>query len=240
MQSNNSPNQVPDPAVSIDPTLANLLTDVISPEDMEGLDELLQMQTDQMASISPTQMNSQLPSAQPLLTTQMVQMTSIKQMDVTGQTVKSASKMQMISIGESGQIDLANQYASSALPMLPLLMMQSPNASARAASQVQTVGTQQDAADRSEADVLLENWRLRGENQRLREENQKLREENLNVQAENQTVSAENSILKSGNRRLMKKNQDLELKLQGQVCLHDDMSYIYMVVMICLISIWLS
>ncbi len=41
MQSNNSPNQVPDPAVSFDPTLVNLLTEVINPEDMEGLDEFL-------------------------------------------------------------------------------------------------------------------------------------------------------------------------------------------------------
>ena len=260
MQSNNIPNQLPDPAVSIDPTLANLLIEVISPEDLEGLDELLhlmpganlnvtdgtgmlQVQTDQMASISPTQMSSQVPSAQPLLTTQtgsmgqMVQLTSIKQMDVMGQTVKSASKMQMVSIGESGQIDMANQYASSAQPLLPLLMMQSPNASVLAASQFQTGGY---ASGGTNQDILSENRQLHEENHKLREENQKLCEENQNVVAENQTVVAENSILKKANQNYMKKIHQLELKLKGQVCLHDEMSYIYMVVRKCLISICLS
>ena len=89
MHSNNSPNKGPDPAVSFDPTFVNLLTEIISPEDLEVLDELLhvtpgahlnardgtgmlQAQTYQMASmgwspvatsaqtLSPTQMSSQV------------------------------------------------------------------------------------------------------------------------------------------------------------------------------------
>ena len=46
---------------------------------------------------------------------------------------------------------------------------------------------------------------------------------------------AENSILKVGNKYFMERVQEPKLKLKGQVRLHDEMSYIYMVVMKCLI-----
>ena len=70
------------------------------------------------------------------------------------------------------------------------------------------------------------------ENRRLHEENQKLR--------------AENNLLKAGKDYFMKRTQELKLKLKElrlklkrHVCLLDELSYIYMVVMKCLISIWL-
>ena len=82
MQSNNSPNQIPEPAMNFDATLMNLLTEVIAPAQYDEMDEflrdvardqlnsadgtgLLQVQTGQVASMgqsgyltSPTQNNS--------------------------------------------------------------------------------------------------------------------------------------------------------------------------------------
>ena len=282
MQSNNTSNQVPDAAPLFDADLVDLLTEVINPEDMEGLDEFLtdvagnllnspdgtgvpqvQMPSTSMA-MSPVataqynpsaqmplmiQTNSQVASAQSLLTTQMVamgnvvQVTSMKQMGAMGQIVQSASKTQVVSMGQmvqtasTTQSGQTGQYDPSAQPILPLLMMQSPNASVLAASQFQTGGY---ASGGTNQDILSENRQLHEENHKLREENQKLCEENQNVVAENQTVVAENSILKKANQNYMKKIHQLELKLKGQVCLHDEMSYIYMVVRKCLISICLS
>ena len=238
MQSNNSPNQLPDPAVSIDPTLANLLIEVISPEDLEGLDELLhlmpganlnvtdgtgmlQVQTDQMASISPTQMSSQVPSAQPLLTTQMGSM---------GQMVQLSSTKQMVQTG------LIPQYDQSAQPILPLLMMQSPDASAQATSQVQTGGQ---ASGGTQQDIMSENRRLHEENQKLLADNQKLLAENQKLLVENYFLNVGNGAFIKRVQELKLKVQELKLKVKGQVCLHDEMSYIYMDVMKCLLSIWL-
>ena len=119
MQSNNSPNQVPDAAPLFDATLMSLLKEAICPEDLDGLDKLIEDNRDvvgliqlgidgtevQMASTSPTQMSSQVPPAQPLLTTQMgsmgqmVQLTSTKQMVAVGQMVQLTSTKQMVAMG---------------------------------------------------------------------------------------------------------------------------------------------
>ena len=247
MQSNNSPNQVPDAEPLFDADLMNLLHQAISPDDLVGLDELLN-EASGAQTLSPTQMSSQVPSAQPLLTTQMgpmgqmVQLSSMKQMDAMGQMVQLSSTKQMVAMGQmvqtastmqSGQ---TGQYDPSTQPITTLLMMQSPDASDQAASHVQTGGQ---ASGGTQQDVLSENRRLHEENQKLLAENQKLL-------AENQKLLVENYFLNVGNGAFIKrvqepklKVQELKLKVKGQVCLHDEMSYLYMDVMKCLLSIWL-
>jgi len=269
MQSNNTPNQVPDAAPLFDASLMEILHEVINPEDMEGLDEFLsdvagdllnspdgtgvpqvQMPSTSMSPVATAQYNpsaqmplmiqtnSQVASAQPLLTTQMVsmgkvvQLTSMKQMGAMGQIVQSASKTQVISMGQmvqtasTTQSGQTGQYDPSAQPILPLLMMQSPQASAQAASQVQTGGSQQDAADRTEADVMIENWRLRGENQRLLADNQKLVVENQKSLVANCFLNAGNAVFIKRIKVLKLKVKELRLKLKGKVCILDEMSYI--------------
>jgi len=254
MQSYNTPNQVPDAAPLFDGSLVDLLTEVINPEDMEGLDEFLSdaagdllnspdvtgVPQVQMASTSPTQNSSQVPSAQPLLTTQMgsmgqmVQLSSMKQMDAMGQMVQLSSTKQMVAMGQMVQTASTMQsgqtghYDPSAQPILPLLMMQSTDASVLAASQVQTGGQ---ASGATRQDILSENRQLHDENQKLLLEKQKL--------------LTENSLLKLGNQYLIKRIQELKLKvdelklkLKGQVCLLAGRFYIYMVVMKCFIYIW--
>ena len=131
----------------------------------------------------------------------------------------------MTSSSQAASAMLAGQSAASALSF---------DESVRAAEEAidgygraKTAGkTDQDAADhRKKKDVL-------SENRQLREENQKLR--------------AENNLLKAGKDYFMKRTQELKLKLKElrlklkrQVCLLDEISYIYMFVMKCLISLWL-
>ena len=181
MQSNDTPNQVPDAAPLIDASLTGLLTEIISSEDMEGMEKFLN-------DVGGDLLNS---------------------LDGTG---LPQLQMPATSMGTSPVATQISTLVPSAQPLLPLLMMQSPHASAPAASQVQTGGNQQDTADRTEADVLIENWRLRVENQKL---------------------LAENGLLKWGNGAFIKRVQvlklkvkELKLKLKGKVCLLDEMSFI--------------
>ena len=179
-------------------------------------------------TLSPTQMSSQVHSAQPLLVTQMAQLTSVKQMVVMRQTMQS---------GQTGQ------YDPSAQPILPLLMTQSPDASAQATSQVQTGGQ---GSGGTQQDIMSENRQLHEENQKLLVEKQNLLADKQKSLAENQKLLADNSLLKLGNEYFMKRIQELKLKvdelklkLKGQVCLLAGRFYIYMVVMKCFIYIWL-
>ncbi len=265
MQSNNTPNQIPDPAAPTE-SFMDLLNGIDTQEELAAMDRLLEeyrivaeqvqlgtdgagaiqllnpiasgltaqsAQSDQATSaqtISPTQMSSQFASGQPLLVTQMAQMTSVKQM------AQMTSVKQMVVMNQTMQSGQIGQYDPSAQPILPLLMTQSPDASAQATSHVQTGGQ---ASGGTQQDVLSENRRLHEENQKLLAENQKLLAENQKLLVENYFLNVGNGAFIKRVQELKLKVQELKLKVKGQVCLHDEMSYIYMDVMKCLLSIWL-
>ena len=77
--------------------------------------------------------------------------------------------------------------------------------------------------------------RIVGEKKSDGKKQEELERENGQLREHNRQLLLENSLLKAGNSFLMKRMQELKLKLKKLVCFLDELCYIYMVVMNCLI-----
>ena len=121
MQSNNSPNQIPEPAMNFDASLMNLLTEVISPEDMEGLDELLhlapgaQLNSPDGTEVPQVQMGSTSMGMSPVATVQYVASAQTLSPTQSYSQIVSAQSLlmtQMVSIGKVVQLTSMGQMCA--------------------------------------------------------------------------------------------------------------------------------
>ena len=79
--------------------------------------------------------------------------------------------------------------------------------------------------------------RIVGEKKSDGKKQEELERENGQLREDNRQLLLENSLLKDGNKYFMMRMQELKLKLKKLVCFLVELSYIYMDLMNCLISI---
>ncbi len=233
MQGNNNSNQVP---LASTPSpkgyYSNLLDNSVSEESMGHIDNInvegwsaLLSSSDLTGQMSLTQTTpttqTQMPSTVQMSltqTTSTTQATPTTQMPLITQPIPTTQMSSTSQMPSTSQPIPTSQMASAVLPGSPLLSKDG----------------QGDASINDAVEVID---RIVGEKKSDGKKQAELEDENRQLREDNRQLLLENSLLKEGNKYFMRRMQELKLKLKKQVCFLDELCYIYMVAMNCLISI---